>query len=224
MRKPVVWGVAAFGLMALLAVIDRGAASAAERAISAGVTDSGCTSGSVSTTLHGFPMLTQVAGGRLDHVTVTIADVGGGRLPLDSVVIDLYDVPTNPPRVAGRAEMVATVSLASVQKMAGTGWDVAVSDGALVMTGIGRGSAPVQMGLMPSLAEGTLRFDLGNVWLFGSPVVGDQIPAELVTGVAGFDSELDDLPLALQPTAVDVGHAGLVVRAAGTDIALDGAC
>ncbi|MEZ5118146.1 MAG: DUF2993 domain-containing protein [Candidatus Nanopelagicales bacterium] len=218
-----VWGSAALGLVVLLAIVDRGVATAAARAISDGVAEAGCASASISTELHDFPLLTQLARGRLNRVTVTLDDVRDRGAPLDSVVLDLYDVSTSQPRTAGRVELVATVSPADLRAVAGRGWDVAVGDGALVVTGMDD-STPVQFRLAPRFAEGRLRFDLRDVLLFGSPVAGDRIPTEIVDAVSRLDSDLQDLPFDLDPTDVRVEQAGLVVRAAGTDVDVNGAC
>lgn len=221
--RGVIWGSAALGLVVLLALVDRGVTSAAARAISDGVAEAGCASASISTELHDFPLLTQMARGRLNRVTVTLDDVRDRGVPLDSVVLDLYDVSTSQPRIAGRVELVATVSPAELRALAGRGWDVAVGDGVLVVTGMGD-STPVQFRLAPRLSEGLLRFELRDVLLFGSPVAGERIPAEIVDAVSRLDSDLQDLPFDLDPTDVGVEQVGLVVRAAGTDVEVDGAC
>jgi hypothetical protein len=222
-RKPlVVLGVGALGLVALVAVGDRVAASAAERAISNQVAGALGEASSVSTTVHGVPLLTQVAGGSLDHVTVALDDVTvPDSVALDSLVVEVYDVPTTAPRVAGRVEAVATVSLAAIQEQAGSDWAVDVDDEGLQVTSTG--TLPVQVRLVPTLSEGTLGFDLDRVRLFGISVDGDAIPDQLVDVVADLDGDLADLPLGLEPTAVQVTPDGVVLTAAGTDVDLDAA-
>jgi hypothetical protein len=220
-RKPlVVLGAGALGLVALVAVGDRVAAAAAERAISSEVAASLGEASSVSTQLHGVPLLTQVAGGSLDHVTVTLDDVVvEGGPPIDSLVVEIYDVPTTAPRVAGRVEAVATVSEASIQAQAGTDWLVDVEDGGLLVTSTG--ALPVQVRLLPTLEDGTLGFVLDQVRLFGLSVSGDAVPDAVIEAVADLDSELGDLPLGLEPTSVEVTDAGVVLTAAGTDVDLE---
>jgi hypothetical protein len=222
-RKPlVVLGAGALGLVALLAVGDRVAAAAAERAITNEVAGALGEASSVTTTVHGVPLLTQVAGGSLDHVTVALDEVSvPDSVAIDSLVVDVYDVRTTAPRVAGRVEAVATVSLAAIQQQAGPDWVVEVEDEGLLVSSTG--ALPVQVRLVPSLADGTLGFDLDRVRLFGISVDGDAIPDQLVDAVADLDADLGDLPLGLEPTAVEVTPEGVVVAAAGTDVDLEAA-
>ena len=223
MRKPlVVLGAGVLGLVALVAVGDRVAAGAAERAISDEIAGALGEASSVSTTVHGVPLLTQVATGSLDHVTVTLDDVTvPDGVPIENLVVDVYDVPTSSPRVAGRVEAVATVSLAAIQDQAGSDWVVEVEDSGLLVSSTG--VLPVQVRLVPTLSDGTLGFDLDRVRLFGISVDGDSIPDQLVDAVADLDADLSDLPLGLEPTAVEVTPEGVVLTAAGTDVDLGAA-
>jgi len=219
-RRGAILAGAAVGLAVLLVGGDRVAAAAAERAVSAEVVSAVGQVSSVSTQVHGVPLLTQVASGSLDHVTVQLDGVEAGGVPIDSLVVDVYDVATTSPRRAGRVEAVATVSIETVQAQAGEGWDVAVDGEALLVTSTGL--LPVQARLVPTVTDGSLGFDLASVRIFGVTVDGDAVPDEVAAAVAGLDADLSDLPLGLEPTSVVVTPEGVVLSAAGTAVDLEG--
>ena len=103
-------GVVVAVLLVLVVVGDRVAASAAERTIADRVAADLQGATGVTTTIHGVPVLTQVAKGSLDQVTVTADQVPASGLTLDDLTVELYGVSTTSPRTADRVDATASVT------------------------------------------------------------------------------------------------------------------
>ncbi len=222
MRKGIVVLLVVVGvLLGLTVVADRGTASYVERQISSQVAAEVPGASSVTTSIHGVPVLTQLARGSLDRVTVSLADVPtSGGLVLDSVDVDLDSVTTSSPRTAGSVRAVADISTAALTARLGDGWTVASEGGALVVSATG--ALPVQARVTPTVESSTLGFHLDSVSLLGITVPGDRVPSVVTERIAALAGGVGTLPLGLTAESVSVTAGGVRVVATGSHVALDG--
>lgn len=213
-------GVVVAVLLALVVVGDRVAASAAERTIADRVAADLQGATGVTTTIHGVPVLTQVAKGSLDQVTVTADQVPASGLTLDDLTVELYGVSTTSPRTADRVDATASVSTEQLQAKLGSDWTVKVDGDALVASTQALGLLPVEARVVPTVRDGKLALDLDKVSVVGVEVQGDSVPSAVHERIDALVSSVGALPLGLTLTGVDVTPAGVTLQASGTDVAL----
>lgn len=216
----VIVGVVVAVLLALVVVGDRVAASAAERTIADRVAADLQGATGVTTTIHGVPVLTQVAKGSLDQVTVTADQVPASGLTLDDLTVELYGVSTTSPRTADRVDATASVSTEQLQAKLGSDWTVKVDGDALVASTQALGLLPVEARVVPTVRDGKLALDLDKVSVVGVEVQGDSVPNAVHERIDALVSSVGALPLGLTLTGVDVTPAGVTLQASGTDVAL----
>jgi hypothetical protein len=210
----VLLGVALVGAV----VVDRAAAMVTQRAISDRVTQEFATATDVAAQVHGIPLLTQLAGGSLDHVTVTMTHVPtSAGVTLDDVVVELHDVSTAEPRVAATVDAQALVPLSSVQDKLGAGW-TAKADGAALA--VSSNSLPVTVKVTPVVRDGAVRLTLDSVSLLGVEVSGSSVPAAVTDAVSAFLIPAADLPFGLALGTVTVVPDGVAVTATGSQVPL----
>ncbi len=199
---------------------DRAVASVAERTISEQVQKSVTGATSVSTSIAGIPVLTQVAHGSLDHVTVTMDGVPAGRgITLGTLVVDLYGVATASPRTADRVRAVASVSTATLQAQLGDSWTVRPDGDTLAVTW--RGPLPVEARVTPVVREGHLALDLASITILGVSVDGSSVPAAVTDQLTALAGSIGALPLGLTVASVAVTRAGVDLVATGTHVVLE---
>lgn len=213
-------GVVVAVLLVLVVVGDRVAASAAERTIADRVAADLQGATGVTTTIHGVPVLTQVAKGSLDQVTVTADQVPASGLTLDDLTVELYGVSTTSPRTADRVDATASVSTEQLQAKLGSDWTVKVDGDALVASTQALGLLPVEARVVPTVRDGKLALDLDKVSVVGVEVQGDSVPSAVHERIDALVSSVGALPLGLTLTGVDVTPAGVTLQASGTDVAL----
>jgi hypothetical protein len=218
MRK----GLVAVGAVVVLLVgaagADRAAAGAAERAITDAVRQEVAGARDVTAQVHGIPLLTQVAAGSLDHVTVTMSGVSPSEgVTLDDVVVDLRGVTTSEPRTADVVDARALVPTSTLQAKLGTAWTV-VPEGPLLL--VTSASLPVEVRVTPVVQDGAVRFDIDTVTLLGIVVQGDSIPQAVTERITSLVVPTTDLPFDLAVTTVTVVPDGVTVAATGTDVPL----
>jgi len=219
-KLAVVVAVLAVVLVVIGVVADRAVAAVAERTISSRIQQSVAGASSVSTSIAGMPVLTQVAHGSLDHVTVTVADLVTGTGPaIGSAVVDLYDVSTSSPRTAKRVEATADISTAELQKALGESWTIEPDGDALAVTWTG--GLQLAALIVPSVRDGKLVLDLASVTILGVSVDGSLVPAVVKERVAAVASSVGDLPFGLVPSSVAVTPQGVRLVATGTDVGLE---
>lgn len=211
-------------LLALLAVVgvgvDRAAAAVVERTVSERIGAELGGSGSVSTQVHGVPLVTQAMRGSLDHVSVQMTDVPATTdLTLGRVDVELYGVSTTEPRTADSVDAVATLSTEELQGALGDTWAVR-TDGADLVVSVASG-LPVEARVTPSVRDGAVVLDLASVTVLGLEVSGDSVPAGIRDRVSALAGSVGELPFGLVPQSVLVTPAGLELRATGTDVDLE---
>ena len=219
MKRAVIITVVVLLLLGVVAVVgDRVAASVAQDQISQRVKQE-LNATSVDTTIHGIPVVTQAIGGSLDHVTVVADGVPTEHGTLDSVVVDLYGVPVQSPRIVQRVQAQAVVPLAVLQEAAGDSWKVGVSGDALTATFTG--AIPVEVSLVPVVRDGTLSVDLKSLSLLGVAISVERAPEFVTKALDQLIASVGALPLGLTPTSVQVVPEGVQVVAEGTSVDLD---
>jgi LmeA-like phospholipid-binding len=213
-------------LVALLAVIgvgvDRAAAAVVERTVSERIGAELGGSGSVSTQVHGVPLVTQALRGSLDHVSVQMTDVPAtADLTLDNVDVELYGVSTSEPRTADSVDALATLSTEQLQGVLGDTWTVR-TDGTDLVVSVANG-LPAEARVTPGVRDGAVVLDLASVSVLGLEVSGDSVPAAIRDRVSALAGSVGDLPFGLVPESVVVTPTGLELRATGTDVDLEAA-
>jgi hypothetical protein len=219
-KLAVVVSVLALVLVVLGVVADRAVAAVAERTISDRIAESVTGASSVSTSIAGLPVLTQVARGSLDHVTVTVSDLATGTGPtIGSAVVDLYAVSTSSPRTAQRVEATADISTAELQKALGESWTIAPDGDAFAVRWTG--GLELAARIVPAVRDGRLALDLESVTILGVSVDGSLVPAVVTDRVAAVASFMADLPFGLVASSVAVTPHGVRLVATGTDVDLE---
>ena len=212
-------------VLAVLAVLgfagDRVAASAAERRITESVSQELAGATSVATQIHGVPVLTQVAAGSLDHVTVTAASVPASGVSLQDVVVDLYGVTTTAPRSAQRVTATALVPTSALQAKVGDGWTVTTDGDALLASS--SGLLGLQARVVPTVRDNKLAIDIDWVKVLGAQVDGSSVPQAVTDRLDALVGSVAALPLGLTLSAVTVVPGGVQITATGTDVPLTGA-
>ena len=209
----VVIGGGAFG-------VDRTVAAAAEGTITGRIEQQFAGSSSVSTRIHGIPVLTQVARGSLDDVTVSLDHVPtSAGLVLDVVDVELRDVATAAPYLARTVTARALVTMAALETRLGAGWAVRASGRDLIVTGTGL--LPVTVRVTPRVQSGRLVLTLASVSRLGVEVEGANIPRAVTDRVAALADSVGTLPLGLALDSVEVGSRGVTLTASGADISLE---
>jgi hypothetical protein len=209
----------ALALLAVLVVVgDRVAASAAERRITESVTHELRGASGVSTQIHGVPVLTQVAHGALDHVTVTAAGVPASGVQLRDVVVDLYGVTTSSPRSAQRVTAQALVPTSALQAKVGDGWTVKTDGDGLVASSSGLLGLTARV--LPTVRDGRLAVDIDWVTVLGVRVDGSSVPQAVTDRLGALVASVGALPLGLALDQVSVVPDGVQITAVGTDVPL----
>jgi hypothetical protein len=216
----VIVGVVVLVLVVLGVLADRAVASVAERTISDRVAESVGGASSVSTSIIGTPVLTQVARGSLDHVTVTVTDLPTDNGPtLRHVVVDLYDVSTSSPRTAARVEATADITTAELQKALGDSWTITPDGDAFAVRWTG--GLELAARIVPTIRDGKLALDLQSVSILGVSVDGSLVPDVVKDRVTAVAASVGDLPFGLVPTSVTVTPEGVRLVATSTDVDLE---
>lgn len=171
-------------------------------------------------TIEGFPFLTQVLGGELEHVRISAPAVTVDGMPLHDVVVDLEGVSTDRPTTARLATMTASASLGDLSDQLAMDADLSVEDDLLVATTSFLG-LPVAVRLTPRPAGRSIEADVESFALAGVTVSAADLPSQLTDRLQGLSVPVDGLPEGMILTAVDVTASGLDLEAGGEGVVLD---
>jgi hypothetical protein len=219
-RAAIVVAILAAVLLVIGVGADRAVATVAERTITQKVEESVSGASSVSTQIVGVPILTQVARGSLDHVTVRVGDLATGSGPtISAAVVDLYDVSTTSPRTAKRVEATADITTAELQKALGDAWTIAPDGRAFAVEWTG--GLALEARIVPAITDGRLSLGLESVTILGVSVDGSLVPAAVTDRINAVAASVGELPFGLTPTAVTVTPDGVRIAASGTDVDLE---
>lgn len=174
-------------------------------------------------TIHGFPFLTQMLGGRFGHVTGTTDRLVLDGVTADDVRVDAHDVTVSPAR-AGSATVSATISPQTATELLRTrsGIDdlgLRVEDDHLVVTTDVYGH---ELAVSGTLSAGTdvVRVDLGTVTLGGVSADLGDLPSRLRGQLAELTIPVTGLPAGVHLTGAEVVPGGMRFTATGTDVPL----
>lgn len=221
MKKVFVIVAIVVGVLAVLGVVaDRVAVSAAQGTISERVAAEMSGATGVTTEIHGVPVLTQVARGSLDHVTVRADEVPASGVTLHDVVVELRGVSTTSPRTAQTVDATASLTTAQLQARLGDGWTVTTDGDALVASTQALGVLSVEARVVPAVRDGKLALDLDRVTVLGVEVSGDSVPSAVTERINALVSSVGGLPLGLSLTDATVTPTGVTLSASGTDVVL----
>lgn len=219
-------------VLALLGVLlggglaaDRIAVSHAERAIADAVQEHGKSSQRPVADIAGFPFLTQLAGHRVRHITVTSTDARHGGYTLTNLEISLDDItvgPDNTPLRAGHVEAQARVSWEQISTLAGRTIQP-TDDGrrvrVLTSVTVAKKQIPVEVQLTPTLDPASHQLSFTDPQL---KALGITVSQGLVTETIQKMAEPVQLPsyAGLQVSAVTPSREGVVVQVQGDDVDL----
>ena len=174
-------------------------------------------------TIHGFPFVTQLLGGRFGHVTGTTDQVVLDGVTAADVRVDAHDVTVRPAR-AGSATVSATISPRTAEDLlrssSGIGdLGLRVEGDHLVVTTQVHGRELAVWGTLAASTD-TVRVDLGTATLAGLSADLDDLPSGLRNRLGGLTIPVVGLPRGVHLTGAEVVPDGLRFTATGTDVPL----
>lgn len=180
--------------------------------------------GASSVVVHGFPFLTQMATGVLDHVSLEADAWTDGTVRLESITADGWDVTTTEPVTAVRVRGSAVVPLESLQALV-DGLDapvplrVGLDEGRLAL------ASDVVGGVELALAADVVPAGAGvELEVVEASLGGVAVPLEdlgLGPGLRTLEVPLERLPEGLAVDDVEVLDDGVRVRVSGRDVAVE---
>lgn len=173
--------------------------------------------------VEGFPFLTQLAGGSLDHVTGTIDGATLSGVSARDVAFDGHHVTTSEPYTAGDATVTAVLPTASVEQLVDqqTGLDVDLSvDGGTIEASGSVLGVKLTADLEPHVADGKLKVDVQKVRVGGLTVSVDDLPGAIGDRLQNLTIPVTGLPEGMSLTEATVVDDGLRVTATGKDVPL----
>ena len=217
------YALAAGGLVVLLPlglVTDRIVASRVESSTAEAFRDSQNLPATPSVTVHGVPVLTQLAAGSLDRVDIQATDIPAGqdgrRTPITRLDLELDDLSRSSDADearAGQARAKAFVSYADLSKEL----DVDLSP-----AGGGRVNARTDVPLLGRLtASARLEIAGADRLAFESVRLDSRLPdrlAGLLTGVLERPLRLSGVPQGLALKSITAGRDGITARLSGEDV------
>jgi hypothetical protein len=224
-RALIVTGVVVLVLGAGVVVADQALRTAAEQRVAGPVRQALGADGTATVHItEDRPFLLQVAGGHLDHVTVTADHVSLDGTDVTDGRMDAAGVPIRPPYSARDVTVVGTVPTAAIQqRLAAKGLqvDIAVAGQDLQASGTVIG-LPWTVTLVPRADGDRVTADATAAEIAGVQVGADALPAAVKDAIAGIDLSVTGLPQGLAVTGAQVVTTGVQVTLAGHDVALRG--
>jgi hypothetical protein len=219
--------VVALLVLALVAVaVDRVAAWATERSVVRALVSEGTDVVGATVDIHGFPFLTQVAAGRLDHVTGRIRQGTFGGYRVSDVELDATGVqPRDPYRVeSARVDGLLAPSAveAALSDQLGTDVGVTVDPDAPDALRITVPVLGVELAAVvePEVVDATtLGVQVRQVSIGGATVSLGSLPGGLGDRIGSVRIPLD-LPDGVSVTSVSVEPSGVRVHAEAADVEL----
>ena len=232
-RWPWVLLVLAIVLAGVLVAVDRIAVGVAESKIADRLTDQNPFVGRPSVSIHGFPFLTQAAGGKYDDIEVSGTSVPVGTLSqvqidthLHGVHLALSDAVNHVKRVpVDQADLTLTATLADLATASGIDGLTLTSNGDRVtiqapvtLPLLGRTTVSASGRLVISSA-GDISADLLTVQGVGVPLPDSVLSA--ARSALGLVIHLDNLPFHAVATSIRAENGTVSVLAAARDVVLE---
>lgn len=173
----------------------------------------------VGATVHGTPVLTQLAARRLADVTLVADSAQLDVVALEDVHVRATGVGTEAPATAEHVEATALLPLAQVAELVQESLDadVVVDGDAMVLE---LRTFPVTARVVPSAAGDAIALDVTEVGVAGVTAAPEDLPLGLGDGLEGLAVPVSGLPQGISVTDVAVVPEGLRLTAAGDDVAL----
>ena len=222
-RGVVVGVVAVVMLAGGVVVADRVTHAAAEQRVTEAIEQNLDVDGTPTVDIGGFPFLTQLLAGSVDHVTGSVDGVTLEGIDATDVTIDAHGVSTSEPYTVDAATVTATLPTASIEQIVADRSQldiaVAVDGGALTASGQVLGLT-LAADLVPRVDGGKLLVSVGNVQIAGLTVSVEDLPGALGDRLTDIEVPVDGLPDGLVLSDATVVADGVRVTATGSDVVL----
>ncbi len=182
--------------------------------------------GDADVSVEGFPVLTQMASGKLDSVHITADEATYEDVDFTDVDAKLYDVPTDTSRPIGTVDATAVLphstldALASDHASLPAGMTFTTEDGELFLKG-SLLDQDLLIGIEPKADGRRAVVDASEIRLGSAHVDVDSLPGFLTSAISDIVIDLDFLPAGLELTEITATEAGLQVRLHGSGVTLE---
>ena len=182
--------------------------------------------GAADVSVEGFPVLTQLASGKLDSVHITAAEATYEDVDFTDVYAKLYDVPTDTSRPIGTVDATAVLPHSTLDELATEhaslpeGMTFTTEDGQLALKGSLLGQ-DVTIGIDAKADGRRAEIDATTIQLGSAQVDVGSLPGFLTSAISDIVIDLDFLPTGLELTGITATEAGLKVRLHGSGVSLD---
>ncbi len=219
----VVGVVAVVVLVGGAVVADRVTHAAAEQRVTEAIEQNLDVDGTPTVDIGGFPFLTQLLAGSIDHVTGSVDGVTLEGIDATDVTIDAHGVGTSEPYTVSEATVSATLPTASIEQIVAdrSQLDVAVAVDGDALTASGRvfGLA-LAANLVPRVEAGKLLVSVANVQVAGLTVSVEDLPRGVGDRLTDIEVPVDGLPEGMALSDATVVPDGVRVTATGSDVVL----
>ncbi|WP_209323397.1 LmeA family phospholipid-binding protein [Brevibacterium renqingii] len=182
--------------------------------------------GEADVSVEGFPVLTQLAAGKLETVHITAAEATYDDVDFTDVDARLYDVPTDTSRPIGTVDATAVLPHSTLDALAAEhaslpeGMTFTTVDGELFLKGSLLGQ-DLLIGIEPTAEGRRAVVDATTIRLGSAKVDVGSLPGFLTSEISDIVIDLDFLPAGLELTDITATEAGLSVRLHGSGVTLD---
>ncbi|SMX99993.1 Protein of unknown function (DUF2993) [Brevibacterium sp. 239c] len=182
--------------------------------------------GDADVNVEGFPVLTQMAGGKLNTVHVTADRAHYENVDFTDVDAKLFDVPVDTSRPIGTVEASGVIPLETIDSLAAehatlpSGMKFTTIDDKLFLKGSLLGQ-DLLVGIEPKAQSRQVVVDATTIRLGSAEVDIDSIPSFLTSSISDIVIDLDSLPAGLELTDIKATDSGLVVSLHGTGVSLN---
>ncbi|WP_309132372.1 DUF2993 domain-containing protein [Brevibacterium sp.] len=175
--------------------------------------------------VEGFPILNQLAAGRLGTVHVRANQAEYEGVEFADVDAHLYDVPVDSSRPVGTIDANALIPLSTIESLASEhaslpqGTSFSVVDGRLYLDGSLLGQALV-VGIDPQAQSRQVTVEATSIRLGTTEIDLDSLPGFLTSAISDITIDLGFLPAGLELTEISVEDDGLRVNLRGSGVKL----
>ncbi|WP_092012103.1 LmeA family phospholipid-binding protein [Brevibacterium siliguriense] len=181
--------------------------------------------GEADVSVEGFPVLTQLAAGKLDSVHITADQASYEGVDFTDVDAKLYDVPTDTSRPIGTVDSTAVLPHSTLDELASEHANLPESmtfttvDGQLFLKGSMLGQ-DLLVGIDPKADGRRAVVDATTIKLGSAEISVDRLPGFLTSEISDIVIDLDFLPAGLELTDITPTDSGLQVRLHGSGVSL----
>ncbi|WP_069385709.1 LmeA family phospholipid-binding protein [Cellulosimicrobium cellulans] len=222
MKRLVGWLVALVALVAVAVVADRVTVRAAENGAVTAFQEQADDVSGARLDIRGFPFLTQLAAGELDHVTGSADTATFAGYAVSDVRVDARGVSTSEPYTIASGTASGVIAASSLQEVVReqSGLDVELTtDGDVLGLGVAVLGLGLTVDVVPRVAgPDSLGVDVQAVRTGLGVVSVDDLPSGVAAALTGLRIPLD-LPEGVVLESVAVAAGGVRVGVSGTDVA-----